>query len=83
MGTVIYSTSPLWAFSNLLLTVLFTGFLGAAGLVASIFQRKQGKGARIAMAASGAVLIIFSAITAVIFLFSITSGRRYRCRPFE
>lgn len=74
MGTVIYSTSPLWAFSNPLLTVLFTACLGAAGLAASFFQRKQGKGARIAMAASGTVLILFSAITAVIFLVSITSG---------
>jgi hypothetical protein len=74
MGTVIYSASPLQAFAGLLGTILFMAGIGAAGLVAAIFQRKQGRGARIAMAVAGVFLLAISCITASFTYVSNVSG---------
>lgn len=74
MGTVIYSASPLTAFSSLLITVLFVSGLGLAGLTAAFLQRNQGKGARITMAIAGMVLLVFGCATAVVSFVSISSG---------
>ncbi len=74
MESVIYSTSWLWAFLSPLGTTLFTGLLGIFALIAAILQKKQGKGARIAMAVGSLVLFLFSFATAAGVFASISSG---------
>ena len=74
METVIYSTSLLWAFLSPLGTALFTGVLGVFALIAAILQKKQGKGARIAMVVCSLVLFVFSFATAAGVFASISSG---------
>lgn len=74
MEPVIYSASLVWVFISPLGTILLTSVLGFLGLAAAFLQRKQGKGARIAMAVCGIFLLIFSCVTAVFSLASFSSG---------
>jgi len=74
MGTVIYSASVLQAYLGLIGTILFMAAIGVAGLAAAFFQKKQGKGARIAMAVCGVFLLIASCATSAFTYFSISSG---------
>ena len=74
MGTVIYSASPLQAFQGLFITVLVMLVLGVVGLAAAIFQPKRGKGARIAMGAASALLLIAGFATAAFTFITISSG---------
>jgi hypothetical protein len=74
MDTVIYSTSMLQAFISPFGSILITGLLGIASLAAAIFQKKQGKGARIAMGVGSFVLFIFSFATAYATFNTIASG---------
>ena len=74
MEPVIYSTSWLWTFLSPLGTALFTGVLGVFALIAAILQKKQGKGARIAMVVCSLVLFVFSFATAAGVFASISSG---------
>lgn len=74
METVIYSASLLSAFLSPIGTTLFTGVLGVFALIAAILQKKQGKGARIAMVVCSLVLFVFSFATAAGVFASISSG---------
>jgi hypothetical protein len=74
MEPVIYSRSLLWAFLSPFGSILFTGLLGAAALAAAIFQKKQGRGARIAMGVGSLVLFIFSFATAAGVVTTISAG---------
>ena len=74
MGTVIYSASPLQAFAGLLGTVLFMAGIGIVGLIAAVFRKNQGKGARIAMGVAGVFLLIVSCVTAAFTYVSNASG---------
>lgn len=64
MGTVIYSTSALGTFMGTFLTAGFLLVLGVVGLGWALFNRKQGRGARIGMALAGLVLCAAGALTA-------------------
>lgn len=74
MNTVIYSTNLFWAFLSPIGSILYTGLFGVAALTAVIVQKKQGKGARIAMGVCSIILFIFSFANAVRTFASISSG---------
>lgn len=62
MGTVIYSTSPLGTFLSTFLQIGFILLIGVVGLAWAVFNRKQGKGARIAMGIAGLFLCAAGAL---------------------
>ncbi len=74
MDTVIYSASLFRAFLSPFGSILFTGLFAVAAFTAAVLQKKQGKGARIAMAVCGLVLLVFSFVTASLVFTSISSG---------
>jgi hypothetical protein len=73
MGTVIYSASPVQAFSGASGTILFLFGLGVVGIGAAIFRRGQKRGGRIGLGAAGAFLVLASAVYAV-FTFASATG---------
>jgi hypothetical protein len=76
MGTVIYSTSPLGAFLGTFLTTAFLLVIGVVGLAWAIFNRKQGKGARIAAGCAGLFLCGIGALTVGYTLLSMFTGTK-------
>jgi hypothetical protein len=73
MGTVIYSASPMQAFFAAAGTILFIFGLGIVGIAAAILQRKQARGARLAMGAAGGILVVAGLVYAALTLASAAS----------
>ncbi len=76
MGTVIYSTGPLGAFLGTFLQLGFILLIGVAGLAWAVFNRKQGRGARIGAGIAGLFLCVVGALAIGYTLVSMFTGAK-------
>lgn len=76
MGTVIYSTSPLGAYLGTLATLAFIMVIGVVGLAWAVFNRKQGKGARIGAGCAGLFLCAVGALALGYTLLGMLTGTK-------
>jgi hypothetical protein len=74
MNNVIYTATPLWAFSGGIIAVILMLILGLVGLGMAVFRRRQKVVGRVATGVAGAVVLLASCALAVSLFFSIQNG---------
>lgn len=74
MDNVIFSASPLRAFSGGIFLIAFLLILGGVGALWALFKRKEKPFSRIAMGCSAIVLLLASVGLAINFLLTLQSG---------